>query len=46
MAQIGMDSQAFLLILDEFLKVVKDKIALLKSGSNNNQMTRWIYKIS
>lgn len=30
MAQIGMDSQAFLLILDEFLKVVKDKIALLE----------------
>jgi CheY-like chemotaxis protein len=30
MAQIGMDSQAFLEILDEFLKVVKDKIALLE----------------
>ena len=30
MAEIGMDSQAFLEILDEFLKVVKDKIALLE----------------
>jgi CheY-like chemotaxis protein len=30
MAQIGMDSQAFLEILDEFLKIVKDKIALLE----------------
>jgi len=29
-AQIGMDSQAFLEILDDFLKVVKDKIALLE----------------
>ncbi len=30
MAQIGMDSLAFIEILDEFLKVVKDKIALLE----------------
>ena len=30
MAEIGMDSQAFVEILDEFLKVVKDKIALLE----------------
>ena len=29
-AQIGMDSQAFIEILDEFLKVAKDKIALLE----------------
>ena len=30
MAQIGMDSQAFAEILDEFLKLVEDKIALLE----------------
>jgi CheY-like chemotaxis protein len=30
MAQIGMDSQAFAEILDDFLKIVEDKIALLE----------------
>jgi CheY-like chemotaxis protein len=37
MEQVGMDSQAFLEVLDEFLKIVKDKIAQLaariKEGS-------------
>jgi CheY-like chemotaxis protein len=32
MAQVGMDSQAFLDLLDEFLKVVKDKITLLEEN--------------
>jgi CheY-like chemotaxis protein len=32
MSQIGMDSQAFLEILDEFLKLVKDKVVVLEEN--------------
>jgi len=32
MQQVGMDAQAFLEVLDEFLKIVKDKIARLEAN--------------